>query len=441
MRLVLGPAVVLLQGLRDAQVHRLARMQTHRVVDHVAGDAVLEPEGAGGFAGKDEVLLGQRSHQRMVFGAAAQLLQQPRRDDVADHRGRAHQFGLRVGQPRDARLDQHVQPGGTAVQAHQPRVDVFMRRRVAQLLDEQRVASGVAADLGADERVGPGKQRADRLRGFVLRERRKFDHLHVVHRRVAGLEPPGRQQDEQWRTLECANRRQRLLRRCVRPLPVVDEQHQKLGGHQAGEHGLHRGHRGLGRGALGICARLGRDGQGSQQLGPVRLQTDPGQVAHHAVGGLVGRHGMRQAEHSPQHLQHRLQRLRAEVALAIASENSTAPCCGERQKVLRQTRLAHAGRCRDRHMAWRSGQGVGQEAVERPEFGLPADERRQAATRARLEPRAHQGAAHDGVGADGFHAPQHRNQPPRAGLEEVTFRAECFFADQDFVPRGGIGQA
>ena len=62
-----GLGTLLLQRLRDTQMHRLPLLQADRVVDHVARDAVLETQRARAFAGEEEVLLGQAAHQRVVF--------------------------------------------------------------------------------------------------------------------------------------------------------------------------------------------------------------------------------------------------------------------------------------------------------------------------------------------------------------------------------------
>jgi hypothetical protein len=49
---------VLPQGLGDLHVHGVALMQTYRLVDHVAGNAVLEAQRSLPLARKDQVLLG-----------------------------------------------------------------------------------------------------------------------------------------------------------------------------------------------------------------------------------------------------------------------------------------------------------------------------------------------------------------------------------------------
>ena len=67
---------VLAQGLGDLQVHGIALVQTDRLVDHVARDAVLEAQRALLLARKDQILLGQRQHHGMVLAAAGDAFEQ-----------------------------------------------------------------------------------------------------------------------------------------------------------------------------------------------------------------------------------------------------------------------------------------------------------------------------------------------------------------------------
>jgi hypothetical protein len=127
------------QRLRDMEVQGLALAQSDGIVDHVAGEAVLEPQGSLALAWEDEILVGQPGDERILLAAAGEQLQQPGGDDVADHGGGTHQPGLRFGEPREARFDEDVEPRAALVR---PRVGLARGDRMAQLLDEQRVAAG-----------------------------------------------------------------------------------------------------------------------------------------------------------------------------------------------------------------------------------------------------------------------------------------------------------
>ena len=244
---------MLTQGLRDAQVQRAPFVQAHGLVDHVARDAVFEAQRAGAFAGEHEVVQREAAHQRVVRGATAHALEQPRGNDVADDRRGAHQLGLRRRDACHARLDQRAQPARALLDAPEALRAAAVRRRVAKLFDVERVAAGVAADLRGNERVDAGQQLRDLLGRRGVFERRQRHDRGAAHARVASAEAAGGEQHEH-RQPQRGDGVEQLVRGVVGPLPIVDEeQHGLLRGKPREERADGRNH-GLGRSpARGRC--------------------------------------------------------------------------------------------------------------------------------------------------------------------------------------------
>ena len=302
------------------------------------------------------------------------------------------------------RLDQVVQPARPAVQASEPARAVAARRRVAQLFDEQRVAAGVARDLGRHERVGAGQAGGDGLCRFGVAQGHQLNRLRCGGRagadfvagRAAGA--ARRQHDEQPAVGEPVQRRQHLFRRVVGPLQVVDEQQQGL------------------------------------------LFGEPGEARAEGLGG-VGQ-GLWQgiAAACLQHVAKRLQRLGPQV-FAIAAQHVPALLRGAAEQLLDHSRLADASGSRHRHRTGRAGHRLRQQLFQLFEVGLSTDKGCQAVAGASLETRRQAGAGIDPVDQDRRVAALHLQRLWRAGDEESARRAECFFADQDLVRRGRIRQA
>ena len=319
---------MLLDGLGDAQVHRAALVQPDRVVDDVARDAVLEAQRLRLLAGEDEVEVGQCAHQRVVAATAGEHLQQPGRHHVADHRRRAQQLDLGRRQARQARLDQDVQPRRAAVRAtgQAPAVLLCHGQRVAQLLDEQRIAARVTLQGLGFERVDARQQVLHGLRDLGLGERLQRQQLGPELAEVGRAQLARGDQHQDPGLLDRPHRGQHLARRLVRPLPVVQRQHQRLlrgQRHQQVAQGTHQrlGHQPPRRRA----EHRGRvwQRQRPQQRGPVggKAGVDLGQALLDLGRRLVRRLAMHQLEQAAQRLQKGLKGLGAERALAVAAHH------------------------------------------------------------------------------------------------------------------------
>jgi hypothetical protein len=236
-----------------------------------------------------------------------------------------------------------------------------------------------------------------------------------------------------------AQRRQPLLRGGVGPLPVVQEQQQRLARGQGLEQRGQRVQRRIGGGrAFGLGRRQAQ--QRAQRRGQPRVADigqQPAQRRLHRRRRCIGC----QRQRTAQHLHQRLQRRGGAFVGPMALQDAAALPGRALQEFARQPRLAHARRRGDRQPPRGAGQHLAERLVQLPQLTLAADEGLQRAPRARLE------------GADGAAAAQHRprhhrgaaavdgHRAPRPGLEMVQVGAQAFLADQDLVALGGVGQA
>ena len=296
-----GVGLAVQQRRGHAQVQVLPRLQADAGVDDVARQRVLEAQRAGLRAGIQEVLLGQGDQRRAVGAVAAELLEQPQRHDVADHRRRAQQLGLFQRQRLQPRIDQLAEEAGAVAQAVQRRAGAGVRQlhqrriaqpragdRMAQLADEQRVAAGMAAHLREHEGVDRPEQRTGQRAGHGLVQRcqrqRAVDALQVLR---TGRLARG-QHDQQAQRRLAAQGQQHLLRGIVGPVPVVDAQQHRLLRRQAGQQRAGAGRRlrgGLRRRCLQAAQHLH---EGLHRLGPERLIAERAQRAPALRFGLLG---------------------------------------------------------------------------------------------------------------------------------------------------------
>jgi hypothetical protein len=384
---------VLHQRGADAQVQHLALQQADRGVDHIARHAVLEAQRADLLAGEQEVVVGQRAQLRAVRRATGDARQQPGRHHVADHGRRAHDLHQRRAEPLHARFDELVQPARRAGRRAEPPA-VAACGRVAELVDEQRVAARARADLRHHEGVGARQLGRDGLRRGALLQRPQ-QHLGKARGRLARRGVGAARHDQQQpRVGQPLGLAQHLLRGPVGPLPVVDEHHQRLRSGQFGE-GLDEGAR--------ACRQRGH----VQRL---------------------------------QHLAKRQQRRAAQATFATAAQHPAFTLVRVVQEFLDQPGLADAGR--PHHFQGRGLAGAGAiEHLHQPlEFVLAAE---QARTRpaalwcvdAAFEPRL------DAVHEEGRLAALHAQHAGRAGTEEAARRPQRLVADHDLVRPCGVGQA
>ena len=91
----------------------LTQGETNRLVDHLAGKAVLESQRAGILAAEHEIVFGQLFDKRMMIAKTRELFEQPRWHDVADDRSRPDQVTLLFGAsaPREIRSRSRAMAG------------------------------------------------------------------------------------------------------------------------------------------------------------------------------------------------------------------------------------------------------------------------------------------------------------------------------------------
>lgn len=422
----------------DVEVHGDALAQADAVVDDLAGQPVLELQRPFALAGEDEVRLGEPGHQRVGDVAGTDHLEQPDRDDVADDRGSPHQIGLGRRQARQARLDQRADPGSAFDQLD---VGLPRRDRMAQFLDEERLAAGGIADAADQERVGRGQQPAHHLRGFRLGEAGQPQHLPVADLDVAGLVRAAGHQDEQ--RADAGERGQRRARGVVGQVPIVDEQDRGLPPRERFEQGVDGRGRvlALDRGLATAGRRLAVEREQPQPDPPVRGQgpVDPREPLRDPPGGLVPLQGRADAEDGARDLQEGLQRLGPGVALAAM--HRAAALRRVAQEFLGEAGLALAGRSPDLEQQAVAGDDAVEAPAEVAQLRFAADERGQPGALARRIARADRRASQDHERRHGLVLAAQRQLADRLGLEQIALGPERRLADQYLVGAGAAAQA
>jgi len=99
-----------LERLGNAEMKRLALVQTNGTVDDFPRKPVLEAKRALTLSEKDEVLLGEARNDRVGRNVAGDQLEQPNGNRIADDRRDSDQVRLVFGQTRQARLDEDLEP-------------------------------------------------------------------------------------------------------------------------------------------------------------------------------------------------------------------------------------------------------------------------------------------------------------------------------------------
>ena len=142
----------------------------------------------------------------------------------------------------------------------------------------------------------------------------------------------------------------------------------------------------------------------------------------------------------PQHLQERLQRLGAQIVLAIPATHAHRSLGRSKEKALGKSCLAHAGRSDDRHFGSPARDHSCQRRVDAIELLRSPDERRESVLGARLEARARHRAAEDLEDGDRLFLASQPQHAAVLDVEKVAFAAERRRTDEDLVVDGEIGQ-
>ena len=164
------------------------------------------------------------------------------------------------------------------------------------------------------------------------------------------------------------------------------------------------------------------------------------QSVHHLGSSQRGGLSVRQTEQLTQHLQERLERLGAELVLAIAPHHAAGQRRLAGQELLHQPRLAHPGSTQHRDTLQAANLGLPQALRQQVQHLATADERQQAAPAPRLLAAGLASPTEDAVSRHRLDPALDAHVAQRAGLEVAKLRTECLFADQNLVTAGSLAQ-